>query len=271
MAVSLGDGAKVAGADGVDGFLGLAAGNEYLADTLGLFLVCVPDLAVALEHAAKDLEVGQLAYEGVGGGLEDLGHQWAVLRDLKRFGGTVCFDVAGGHVRRGGQEVDDGVQQFIDADVQRGCPGEDGNNAPGEDRLLEAARQVFLAEDALFQILVGELIVGLGDGLHQLVQELASLVLQAGGEAGGVKQADDALEAGVGADGELDGDALPAQPLLDRGQALVEVGVFPVHSVDVDDAGQVALVDQFPDEFRSNLDADGSGDWQDSGVGGSEG
>ena len=68
----LGDGADLAGLELADRLLLLAVQEEQLADALLVVAVPgVPDMALGVERAGQDAEVGQPADERVGGGLED--------------------------------------------------------------------------------------------------------------------------------------------------------------------------------------------------------
>ena len=83
-------------------------------------------------------------------------------------------------------------------------------------------------------------------------------------------EVDDAGEALDGADRHLHGDAVAAELGLDLAQSFVEVGVFTVHAVDDDGAGDAALCGHLPGMLGADLHARGGADHDYGGVGGRE-
>ena len=70
VTVELGDRADLAGLQLADRLLVLAVDEQELADPLVLAAVRVPGVALAVERAREDAQVGQPADERIGGGLE---------------------------------------------------------------------------------------------------------------------------------------------------------------------------------------------------------
>ena len=74
------------------------------------------------------------------------------------------------------------------------------------------------------------------------------------------KQVDDALEAALGTDGELNGQAFVTEPGLDFGHRPGEIGVLPVHFIDEDKAGEISFVAVIPGLLGADFDAGGGAD-----------
>src|SRR5258708_6963458 len=72
----------------------------------------VPDVAVRVNHSAKDAKVAQLTNVRVGGRLEDEGREWSTLGWLKGDGFTGCdlFRVDRSSVRWRRHQIDNGVE-----------------------------------------------------------------------------------------------------------------------------------------------------------------
>ncbi|APA94092.1 hypothetical protein NS506_00001 [Nocardia seriolae] len=175
-------------------------------------------------------------------------------------------------VQRGRQVVDDRVEHGLHALVlERGTAqhrvelGVDGHLA---NRALDLLDRELLAAEELLQ----QRLIGLGDGLQQLLAVLLGALLEVGrdlddlvllAELGlalpdlGVHldQVDDALELVLGADRQLDDQRLRAQAVDDGLDGEVEVGAQLVHLVDEADARDVVLVGLAPDLLGLGLDA----------------
>ncbi len=278
----LGHGADVAGHQLGRRLLALAPHREELPDALRRVLVGVPGLRVGLEDAGADAEVGELAHVGVGAGLEDQGRQRARrvgLETLLLVGVRVlgdCFaDVLG---RR--QVLGDGVEEQRRPIPLVADPASTGTTEPAATPARRPRVQLLLAQLLALQVLVDERVVGLRDGLHQLLAVARRLVGEGvrhvalapllAAEALHGQQVDHALERALRADGQLEGNALLAEHRLELAQRLEEVGVLAVHAVDEDQAGEVALVGEGPGVLGADLDAGGGADDDEGGVGGAQ-
>jgi len=246
------------------------------ADALGAAGRDVEDAAAGLELAGVDAEEGELADVGVGGDLvgercERLG---VVGLALGRTALVLALDRLGAldrrHVERAGQEVDDGVEQRLDALVLERGAAEDRRHLDVErglaDRLLEPlGGDLLLFEDHLEQ-----LVVVMGDLLEQVLARGGGLVGELGRDVRDLEllaqlvpvedrlvgdEVDDAVEVALGADRQLDRHRMGAEAVDHRLHAALEVGADAVHLVDVGDAGDAVLVGLAPDRLGLRLDA----------------
>jgi hypothetical protein len=157
------DRADVAGGDGVSGDVLLAADEEDVADPLAVVLGGVVQVAVAVDGATEDPEVGDTADVGVGDGLEDEGGERGVGRGLE-VAVAVGVDATGG----GRQVLDDAVEELLDANAAGGGAAEDGNQLPLVDAAAEDGDQVLGGQLLVVEVADREVLVELGDGLDQL-------------------------------------------------------------------------------------------------------
>ncbi len=243
-----------------------------MGDVLHLVLVGVVDARALLERAAVDAQVGEVP---VLVRLDLEGHR---AEGLVRVG--VALDVVaalrvvapdGGDVAGGGQVVADGVEQLLDAAVAQGGAAEDGVERVGDGGLAQGALDVGDGDLLLGQVLVRHPLDLLADGLDEVGAGLLDLVdavrrdgadVVAGAEhvllvddGLAVDQVDDALEVGVGADGELDGDGVGAEALADVGDGAAEVAAEAVELVDEADAGHDVALGLVPDGLALGLHA----------------
>ncbi len=273
------DRVDVTGGDRVDRVLLVGVHLEDLPDALLLALGRVDDLRAARDGARVDPDVREATEERVHRDLErerreGLGRVGLADDDLLLVAHVVALH--GRHVERAGEVVDHRVEHRLDAAVlERGAAEHrvdlavDGELADGGLDLRH--RQLLAAE-----VLLEQRVVGLRDGLEQLGPVLVRLVLQIRGdlldvvlrteldvslgvaaprERAHLHQVDDALEAALGADGQLDDQRLGAEAVDDRVDREVEVGAELVHLVDEADARHVVLVGLAPHRLGLGLDA----------------
>ena len=240
---------------------------EQLAQPFLLALGGVDHLSTGVDLARVDADVGQLAEERVGGDLEgQTGERLVDRRLADDLDVLLAGRVADGrrHVQRRGQVVDDRVEHGLDALVLERTAAEHrvGLGVDGQlaQRTLDFGNGEFLAAEVLLQ----QGLVGLGDGLEHPGAVLGGFLLKVLGYVDDVvllaelglappdlglhlDQVDDALEAALRTDRELDRDDVGAQALLHRPHREVEVRADLVHLVDEADAGNVVLVGLTPD------------------------
>ena len=207
----------------------------------------------------------------MGRDLEGQGGEGLVLagtahQDLVLVTGPVAL--GGRHVQRAGQVVQDGVEHGLDALVLEGGAGQDREGLAGDGQHADAGLELGDGQLLALQVLLGELVVGLGDRLDQLGAQLLGLGHQVGGDllvlhhrAAGVlavgvllgeahgthlQQVHDAGELALGADGEVQDDRGGVEPVTDRLDGELEVGAQLVHLVDEADARDVVLVGLAP-------------------------
>ena len=151
----LGDDANVARFDRGDGDLFLAAHHVELADALFLPLFGIEHARIGGERAAKHAEVGQLAHERIGGGLEDERAQarLASCADFlfgvrRRFLAVTGADL-GGRRHKG----DHGVQQRADAQVARGQRAQHRHDGVLLDGDLQAVPNLIVGQFLAVQVL----------------------------------------------------------------------------------------------------------------------
>ncbi len=245
---------------------------QYAADALLLALGGVVDVAAGLECAGIHPEEGQLAHVGV---RHDLEHQGGEGRVVGGFALDLVVLAGAGALHRrdvdgGGQVVHDGVQQGLHALVAIGGAAQHGRHAARDGGLADAAHDLFMAELPAVQVLLHQLVVGLGGSLHHLAVVLLGHLAEIGGDVGLVHggahlvdvdlglhldQVHQAHEAGLGADGDLDRHGVGLEPLLHHADHAEEVRAHDVHLVDVSQAGHVVLVGLAPDRLGLGLDA----------------
>ena len=260
--------APMSPATSVSGGLALLAHRlEDLAETLLVAVAGDDDLGIAAHRALEDAEHVDVTAERVGERLEDEGdgrlRGIAVELDLGvALHGLGVRDVGG---RRGEREH---VEDVVHGDVGRGGRAGDrvelgGGDGGGERRVELLRRDLFF-----HQVLLGEVVVGARDRVDELVA----------GDRGGVgevrgdvahrrlavlvrvrlhrEQVDDADELVLLADGQLHGDDLGAEGLLEEAEGVVEVGALTVEHVADDDAAQSAGGRAVPEPLVLDLDAE---------------
>ncbi len=276
----LGNDGEVAGVGDGHGVLGLAAHGEDGADALALFAGGVIEGGVGFELAGEDADVAEAADEGVGGGFEDQGGEGVGDFALDRFfvGGVAAL--GDGVFRRGGVG-DDGVEELLGADVLVGGAAQYGAEFALGDAFDEAGADFVVAQFFAFEVFGEQVVVGFGGGLDHGEARFGGFVLEVGrdvafgvlgalGVGRGVSfhldEVDDAFEAFLGADGELDGHDVVAEFFPHLGDGGGEVGVFTVHLVDEGEPGHTGFFGIFPDVLGADLNPGGAAEDDKRGV-----
>ncbi len=261
----------VAGVDLVDLLAVVGVHLEDAPDALLLALGRVEHVRAGLERARVDPEEGELADERVGRDLEREGaERLAVVRGADDL--VAGLRVEADHrrdVERRRQVVDDRVEHLLDALVAERRAGQDRDD-PGRQR-AEAQAALDLGDRQLLalEVLVGQLVVHLGDGLDHRVAVLLGLGPELLGDVDDVDlvaqvvavvdglhldEVDDALELVLAADRDLDRHGVRAEAVLDRLDAAPEVGAGAVELVDEADARHAVAVGLAPDRLGLRLD-----------------
>src|SRR6476661_1381776 len=269
----------VAGHGLLDGVLLVGVHLEELPDALLAALRRVDDARARADVARVDADEGQRAEERVRGDLEGESRERLVLAGCTRqLDGLVAGLVADhrGHVERRREIVDDGVEHRLHAAVLEGGATEHRVELGVDRELADAALDLLRGQLLAAEVLLHELVVGLGDALDechavllglglQVRRDLGDLVLGTHGhvalgvagphEGTHVDEVDDTEEVVLGTDRELHDERLRAEAVLDRLHREVEVGAELVHLVDEADARHVVLVGLAPHRLGLGLDA----------------
>ena len=179
----------------------------------------------------------------------------------------------GRNVLRARQVVDDGVQHRLHTLVLEGGAAEHRVGLTVDGELADAGADLVLGQFAGLEVLLKQLLVGLGDLVEQLGTILLSLVLQVGRDVGGVvvgtqiagnvvpdvglhaDKVDDAGEVVLSADRQLDDQRGRAQLGLDGVDGVVEVSAELIHLVDEADTRNAVLVSLTPHGLGLRLHA----------------
>ena len=266
------DAGDVAGVDGLDVLPVIGVHLQDAADALLLPLGGVQHRGTGVQRAGVHPDEAQTAHVGVGHDLERQGGEGGAV-----IGGTLLLLVGlgvdaldGGDVQGRGHIVHDGVQQALDALVAVGCAAGDGDHLHRAGRLADGLADAVLGDVLALQVHLHDLVVKHADGVQQLLVVLGGQLGHTGGDflladvlaqvvvidiGLHLHQVDDALEIGFLADGQLDGDGVALQALVDHPQHVVEVRAHDVHLVDVDHAGDLVVVRLSPDGLGLGLNA----------------
>jgi hypothetical protein len=203
--------------------------EEQLPHALARVPRRVLDLRVGLQAAGQDLEIADATDERVRGRAEHERRRVAVL----------------GAVGRRRQQIDDRVQQGAGAQLLERGAAHDRAHATGQDALPQPSLDLVLAQRALVEILLEQLVVALGRRLHELLVPLLDEALHVVGDrlfgplavGGGherlpVQEVDDAAEVGLAPDGQVQGDRPWGELRAHRVHSPEVVGVLLVHLVD---------------------------------------
>jgi hypothetical protein len=176
-------------------------------------------------------------------------------------------------VDRAGQVVDDAVEQALDALLLEGRTGDDAEELERDRRLADGEHQVVDLDLVVGQVLLGEVVVEVRDGLDQLVavhlrlgqhvlrdrrgdRRQAERVLFVVEEVRDhLHQVDDAGEVLLGADRQEQRVRVALELRADVVDRPVEVGADAVHLIDEGEPGDVVLVGLAPDRLRLGLHA----------------
>ena len=246
-----------------------------LADALLAVLGAVEHRGAGLKATGVDADVGELAQVRVAHDLEGEGREGLVIARLALDGlvlvaGLVALD--GRDVERRRKVGDHGVEHGLNALVLEGRAGEHGGELVGEGRAANAGLDLLDGELLALKELLHDGVVGLGQGLEELLAPLGGLTghvggdvlddvvlallgLSAPGERTHGHEVDDSEEVGLGTDGELEDERRGAKAILDHVDAHVEVGAGAVELVDEADPGDVVAVRLTPDGLGLGLDA----------------
>ena len=254
-AVHLADGADVAAAQLLDLLALLAPHGVQPAQLLILAGGGVHQGHVGGETAGDDLDEGELAVL-VGHGFEHEGGGHRALGDDEVLVLAVLVGGGGGDALQGvGQQIHDKVQQHQGAQAGVGGAAHHGDQGAVPHAGAQALHDLGIGEGLAGEELLHKFLAGLGHGLHELVVQLvyhAHLVLGDGDllalVAVGLKGAlvDHVHHAGdlfaLVPDGDHHRGHALAEALAQGVEGGVEVDVVLVHFGDVDDAGQLALI-----------------------------
>ena len=275
----LGEGADVAG-DNLGGGVGLLAEHEVngagLFSLLGIGIVKV---GFGGKNAGIDLKKAQLTNEGVGKGLEDLSGEGLII------GAGAGFLIAGlgvnafdNLVSGRGHEVDDEVEEHVDADAIEGVEAYNGNDGAVSNTLAQTQHGVFGRKFHFLEELFHELFIGAGRGFH----EGFAVGFDLGGYVGGsgnffegfsfagvgfsIENGSNANELALFNDRNNDGRYGSAVLGRDGFQRLFEVGVFTGHIVDDEHTGRMVLFALGPGLFSAYIQAADSANSDESGF-----
>ena len=225
--------------------------NGDLAHTLGLAGPCAVAGGIGLDGAGNDFDEGHLTDEGVGDGLEADGCERAV-RVAGQFDFVAVLVSRGlaGLGAGGGAEVDEAVQQLVDAFELVGGAGVNGIDVTVGDALEQTGQRFDFGEGFAFEIFFHELVAGGGNGFiehvsvgvelvglgHVDFDRLAVLVLV----ALVLGQVDEVTDLTFFDERDDDRAKLVAVDFLHGFEDVAEVGVLSVGLVDDEDLGQVA-------------------------------
>ena len=257
--IHLADGPDVAAQQLLD-FLALFA----LHDVQAAQLLHLPGGGVHQGHVGGDvagqhLDEGELAVL-VGHGLEHEGGGHRALGGDELLLLAVLVHAGGGHALEGvGQQVHNEVQQHQGAQPVQGGAAHHGHHGAVLHARPQALHDLGVGEGLAAEELVHELLAGFGHGLHELVIDLVDHVHLVGGDGDllalvpgrlkgplveHVHHAGDPLV--LVPDGHHQGGHALAEGLPQGVEGGVEVDIVLVHLGDVDDPGQLALVQQPP-------------------------
>ena len=253
-----------------------AAHHVQVRQALALAGTGVDELHARLDGAGEHLEEGQAALLGVVQGLEVEDHGAIVLGgDLE--GVTVDerhLAVVGGRGEVGGNVVHEGVHALL---LHAGT-GEHGDEQTVRDGLGEQTLDLLLGEGLALEVLLHELVVGLGhEFAKRLMRSLGSSAELLGdlglGLLGAVAmtglhadEVDDAVEILAGAPGQRDGSQAHAKAFAEHVEAHIEVGVLLVHAIDEHGAGEAQVLGGVPKLDGGGLRALGGIDHEQGGL-----
>ena len=244
--------------------------HDQAGDALFLVLGGIEHIAALLQHTGVDAHEGELA-EGVCHHLERQGAEGGVV-----IGGAHRFCAIGqqtldrGNIHRGRQVIHHRIQQQLHALVLEGGAAEHRHQAVLQHTVPDALAQLRFRQFAGFQELFDQILIGFGDGLHQLGAPFGGLIGHGGGDVGFfdvlaelilvdegavLNQVDDAAQLALSADRQLNRGGVGLEAILDLLVHLQEVGAGAVHLVDEHHARHVVAIRLAPHGFRLGLHA----------------
>src|SRR5690606_4923498 len=150
--------------------------EEETADALALALGRVEHRGAAVDRAGVATKEGELTDVGVVDDLERERGERSLVRGLARhalFGIVRVNALDGGDVLGAGHEVDDRVEELLDALVLEGRAAEDGDDLVAEGALTERGEDLLLAEGGVaLEESLHERVVDLGHGFEELLAML---------------------------------------------------------------------------------------------------
>ena len=269
------DGHDLAGADRRDLLTLVGVHLVDLADPLLAAVDRVEHAGARLELAGVDADVDQLPEVRVRGDLvgqagERLGVRGLTLDLLVLVARLVADD--GVDVERRGQELHDRVEQGLDALVLERRAAQDRVDLVGQRGATDRGLELLDGEGALLEVLLHDLVVGLGQRLEQLLAVLRGLLGEVGrdlldgvvlthrglavpGQGAHADQVDDTEEVRLRADRELEDQRGGVEAVDHHVDAAEEVRAGAVELVDEAHAGDGVLVGLAPDGHRLRLHA----------------
>ena len=230
----------------------------------------VDEVGVGLHRPAVDAEERQLADVRIGEGLEDERGDGRLAIRLPR-SGLLGLEVSAGDlgaVSRRGKLVDDEIEQRRAADAFGRRGAEHRDDLALADAGAQRLQHLGLFERALLQILVEQLVVRLGGGLHELLAILLHAVRELRGHrpfhrlaVSAVRdgllrdEIHESLEAVLLAHGQVQRDETALQATRERFERAIEVGALTIEAIDDDRARQIVVVGELPDFLRLDLHA----------------
>ena len=223
-------------------------------------------MRVGRDLALIDAEEVDAPRERVGTRLEDVGEQLLVGHRLERH----ALDLEAAVLDRARQVLDDRVEEAVGGEVacrHAACHRED---VAVVRLVLEGLDDLVVVDLLALEVALHEVLVDLGDLVHELLAVLLGLGLKVVGDrdllgvlATGavvlvglhVDEVDDAADLVLGADGDLGGDRVRPEGGLERLQRAEEVGALAVEHVHEDQAGDVELLGALPQASGGDLDA----------------
>jgi hypothetical protein len=256
------DRAEVAGFDFGHAGLRLTLEQQEMAEALGEIAGLVVTVRIGLERAGHDAEHRDATREWIRDRLpHERPRRRSVVGSARRFR-AILADRAKRPVKWRRQVGEHRVEERLDAHVQRGRRADQREDFSGQRGGAQAGDQFVVGQRAGLEEFLHQCFVVLGDHLDQhlarrvdvgdhlcrqrCLGELAALVGLEDPRLAG-HEVDDALEASLDADWQLDRRHRPAARLAQRRQRPVEARAFAIQAVHHDQSRQFQLVGNRPD------------------------
>ena len=265
-------GSDIAGVHRLDILSVVGVHLQNTTHALLLILGGVEDRGAGVERTGVNPEETQTAHIGVGHNLESQRGEGLVIRGLALFllVGAGVDTLNGGNIGRCGHIVHNGVQQLLYALVAVRSTADNRDHFHSHGSLTDRLTDLVSGDVLTIQVHLHDLIVEHGHGIQHLLtvllgqihhvlrnilypHVLAHLVVVDVGLH--FHQIDDPAEIGLFADGQLDGDGVTLETLVNHPQNIVEIGTHDVHLVDVNHAGHVIVIRLTPHGLRLGLHA----------------
>ena len=250
---------------------------EELAEAFLLTLSRVKNLLTLGRVTGVHTGVDELTVERVSCNLVGQSRERLISGSLT---GELLFLIRGaralhsGHIQRGRQVLDHGIQHGLNTTVLESRTTEHGERLTVNGQLTDTSFELVNGQFALFEVLLHELFAGLSNSLNHLGTVLFSLSLQVGGDflnlVGGThghvtlrvtgpyvclhfEQVNHTNEVALSANGQLQNERLSAQAVDNGLNSEVEVRAHLVHLIDEADAGNIVLISLTPHGLRLRL------------------